>query len=76
MPAKDIFHQLVRTALENEGWIITHDPYRIDLGFIDFYIDLGAEKLIAATKDGEKIAIEIKTFLAASTISEFHIAVG
>ncbi len=49
MPAKDIFHQLVRTALENEGWIITHDPYPIDLGFIDFYIDLGAEKLIAAT---------------------------
>ncbi|NEP78222.1 MAG: fatty-acid oxidation protein subunit alpha [Okeania sp. SIO3B3] len=76
MPAKDIFHQLVRTALENEDWIITHDPYRIDLGFVDFYIDLGAEKLIAATKDDKKIAVEIKTFLAASTISEFHTAVG
>lgn len=76
MPAKDIFHQLVRTALENEGWTITHDPYRIDLGFVDFYIDLGAERLIAATKDGEKIAVEIKTFLAASTISEFHSAIG
>ncbi|WP_202222668.1 element excision factor XisH family protein [Okeania sp. KiyG1] len=24
MPAKDIFHQLVRTALENQGWRITH----------------------------------------------------
>ncbi|MGD1700214.1 element excision factor XisH family protein [Dapis sp. BLCC M229] len=76
MLAKDIFHQLVKTALENEGWTISHDPYRIDLGFVDFYIDLGAEKLIAATKDGEKIAVEIKTFLAASTIYEFHIAVG
>ena len=73
MPAKDAFHQLVRAALEREGWTITHDPYRIDLGFVDFYIDLGAERLIAATKDGEKIAVEIKTFLAASAISEFHV---
>jgi XisH protein len=76
MPAKDTFHKLVRTALEKEGWTITHDPYHIDLGFVDFYIDLGAERLIAATRDGEKIAVEIKTFLAASTISEFHTAIG
>lgn len=76
MSARDTFHQLVRTALENEGWIITHDPYHIDLGFVDFYIDLGAELLLAATKDDQKIAVEIKTFLAASTISEFHTAIG
>lgn len=76
MPARDLFHELVRTALENEGWTITHDPYHIDLGFVDFYIDLGAERLIAATKNEDKIAVEIKTFLASSTISEFHTAVG
>lgn len=76
MPAKDIFHELVRNALENEGWTITHDPFHIDLGFVDFYIDLGAERLIAASRDGEKIAVEIKSFLAASTISEFHTAIG
>jgi hypothetical protein len=76
MPAKDSFHELVKIALENDGWTITHDPYHIDLGFVDFYIDLGAERLIAASRDGEKIAVEIKTFLAASTISEFHTAIG
>jgi XisH protein len=76
MPAKDVFHELVRTALENEGWTITHDPYHIDLGFVDFYIDLGAERLIAASRAGEKIAVAIKTFLAPSTISEFHTAIG
>ncbi|MBG1269965.1 XisH family protein [Nostoc sp. WHI] len=76
MSARDTFHQLVRTALENEGWVITHDPYHIDLGFVDFYIDLGAEQLLAATKGDQKIAVEIKTFLAASTISEFHTAIG
>jgi hypothetical protein len=76
MPARDAFHGVVRTALENEGWAITHDPYHIDLGFVDFYIDLGVERLIAATREGAKIAVEIKTFLAASTISEFHTAIG
>ncbi|HEY9601734.1 MAG TPA: XisH family protein [Allocoleopsis sp.] len=76
MSARDTFHELVRAALQNEGWTITHDPYHIDLGFVDFYIDLGAEQLLAAIKDGKKIAVEIKTFLAASTISEFHTAIG
>ena len=76
MPVKDIFHQIVRTALENEGWTITHDPYHIDLGFVDLYIDLGAEQIIAAKKDNKKIAVEIKTFTSPSTISEFHTAIG
>ncbi len=76
MSARDRFHEIVRTAIQNEGWKITHDPYHIDLGFVDFYIDLGAERLLAAIKDNEKIAIEIKTFLAPSTISEFHTAIG
>jgi hypothetical protein len=76
MLAKDTFHEIVRTALEEEGWTITHAPYHIDLGFVDFYIDLGAERLIAATKNGDKIAVEIKTFLGPSMISEFHTALG
>ena len=57
------------TDIIEEGWNITHDPYQIDIGFTDLYIDLGAERLIAAEKDSEKIAIEIKSFLAASTIA-------
>lgn len=40
------------------------------------YIDLGAEKLIAAQRDQEKIAVEVKSFLRGSAISEFHTAVG
>jgi hypothetical protein len=76
MSARDKFHERVKNALQKEGWVITHDPYHIDLGFVDFYIDLGAERLIAATKNGERIAVEIKTFLASSTISEFHTALG
>ncbi|MGK7888778.1 MAG: XisH family protein [Leptolyngbyaceae cyanobacterium] len=76
MSAKDQFHALVKEALTNEGWQITHDPYRIDVGFTDLYIDLGAERLLAAQRDQEKIAVEVKSFLASSTISEFHAAIG
>ncbi|MBP0019278.1 MAG: hypothetical protein J7647_17210 [Cyanobacteria bacterium SBLK] len=28
MAAQDIFHKTVCTALEKEGWTITHDPTR------------------------------------------------
>jgi hypothetical protein len=40
------------------------------------YIDLGAQKLIAAEQNGQKIAVEVKSFIGTSTISEFHTALG
>ena len=56
---------------------MTHDPLQIKVGGVDMEIDLGAERLLAAEREGEKIAIEIKSFLAsASAISEFHTALG
>jgi hypothetical protein len=76
MPAKDRFHQAVRHALEQEGWIVTHDPLHIELPDIEVYIDLGADRLLAAERESQKIAIEIKTFLGTSTLFEFHLAVG
>jgi hypothetical protein len=76
MPARDIFHQAVKAALEKAGWTITHDPLPIPYGGIDMYIDLGAERLLAAERDGERIAVEIKSFLGASLVSDFHTALG
>jgi len=63
MSAKDVFHNAVKNALQKEGWLITDDPLFIRFGGINIYIDLGAEKVIAAEKDGQKIAVEIKSFL-------------
>lgn len=75
--AKDKYHEVVKLALEKEGWLITHDPYRIALGKRRGYIDLGAEKvLIAAEKENEKIAIEIKSFSAPSDLDAFENALG
>lgn len=73
--AKDRFHDHVRTALENDGWMITHDPYKILIGRRKGYIDLGAE-LIGAEKELEKIAVEIKSFLGLSDLDQFEDALG
>ena len=58
MPAKDKYHHQVRRALEKEGWIITHDPYTLRSIGVNFPIDSGAEKLIAAERANEKIVVE------------------
>ena len=74
--AKDVFHSAVKNGLEKDGWVITDDPLRIKAGGADMQIDLGAEKVIAAERGEEKIAVEVKSFIGASNISEFHTAVG
>lgn len=74
--ARDLFHNIVKSALEKDGWIITDDPLNIRCGGVDIQIDLGAQRLIAAQKADEKIAVEIKNFVSASKISEFHMALG
>ena len=73
--AKDRFHNAVKTALEKEGWIITADPYQVSVGDVDFEIDLAAQ-MLAAERAGEKIAVEIKSFIGRSNVSEFHTALG
>lgn len=76
--AKDIFHDAVRSALEREGWIITDDPLRLSSkgDNMDYEIDLGAERILAAERGTEKIAVEIKSFLRPSLTNEFHTIFG
>jgi hypothetical protein len=76
MSARDVFHDVVKTALEKDGWVITHDPLSLEFGLGSLYVDLGAERIIAAERRNEKIAIEIKSFLSGSAVSEFHTALG
>ena len=75
--AKDVFHQQVKNALIKDGWKITHDPLTIRISeAIKLQIDLAAENTIAAEKNLEKIAVEIKSFISDSDISAFHTALG
>ncbi|MEG4535238.1 element excision factor XisH family protein [Microcoleus sp. D2_18a_D3] len=73
MSAKDIFHVSVCSALEKEGWTITHDPLYLKVDEDKLYVDLGAQNnLLGAEKYGQKIAVEIKCFLGLSLINQFH----
>jgi hypothetical protein len=76
MPAKDIYHDTVKNALIKDGWTITNDPLKLTIGSRSLYIDLGAEKLIAAQKGAQKIAVEIKSFISPSPINDLENALG
>ena len=76
MPVKDVFHNLVKHALGKEGWVVTHEHYYLKIDDRDMFIDLAAEKVLAAEKDGVRIAVEVKSFLSPSPLSDFHLAVG
>ena len=76
MPAKDIYHDTVKAALIKDGWTITHDRLTIRLTRKKLYVDLGAERLIAAQRDTERIAVEVKSFTRASDMKDLEDAVG
>jgi predicted RecB family endonuclease len=64
--AKDLFHQAVKQALIKDGWTITSDPLIIRIERVKLEIDLAAEK------DEQKIAVEVKSFINPSVITDFH----
>ena len=76
MPAKDLYHVAVKNALIKDGWKITHDPLHLPWGGRDMYVDLGAEELLAAEKGGQRIAVEIKSFVGRSNLADLHNAIG
>lgn len=76
MPAQDIYHNEVKNALLKDGWTITADPYFIKYEDAELYADLAAEKPIAAQRQGQKIVVEIKSFVGRSLIYDFHGALG
>jgi XisH protein len=76
MARRDKVHDIVRNALEREGWTITNDPLVVKIGRKSGEIDLGAERILAAEKGQERIAVEIKSFIGSSTLTEFYRALG
>ncbi|NJK67285.1 MAG: fatty-acid synthase [Microcoleus sp. SU_5_3] len=76
MSAKDIFHDTVKRALQNDGWTITHDPFPMQIGRKRLSADLGAERLISAEKGTEKIVVEVKSFVGRSDVKDLEQALG
>jgi len=77
VPAKNIYHDAVVRALTADGWTITHDPLTLSYGGKDLFVDLGAERTaIAAEKRGQRIAVEVQSFLSPAPVRDLQEAVG
>ncbi len=76
MPSLDLIHNAVKAALIKDGWLVTDDPYVIEYGRTKLYADLGAELPLAAERGGEKIVVEVKSFIGTSKIQDLKEALG
>ncbi|MBM3463412.1 MAG: fatty-acid synthase [Armatimonadetes bacterium] len=74
MPQRDLYHDAVKQALVKDGWIITHDPLLLSFARRNLYVDLEAP--LAAEKEGRRIAVEVKSFLGASEVTDLERALG
>jgi hypothetical protein len=74
--AKDLLHNNLKEALIKEGWNITHDPLRIPIDGTYLEIDLAGDIMLGAERGTEKIAVEVKSFLRKSFMTNFHEAIG
>ena len=76
MPQLDVIHDAVKNALVNDGWKITHDPFTIQYKGLKLYADLAAERAFTAVRDGQKIVVEVKSFVGLSKLHDLKIALG
>jgi XisH protein len=67
--------QLSKHLLKSNGLLLPIHSL-LKLRGVKLEIDLAAERVFAAEKAGQKIAVEIKSFLNPSTITDFHAALG
>ncbi|MDJ1502791.1 element excision factor XisH family protein [Xanthocytophaga agilis] len=70
MSRDDYYYTIVKAALEAAGWTIFEDPLRLKIEKLFFQIDLACRR----NGDGktEEIAVEIKSFLKESFITDFY----
>lgn len=85
MPPRDSLHEIVEEALVKDGWRITDDPFVISYGERFLFVDLGAVeraegyvqgRFVGATREGERIVVEVKPFQGRSPVADLEQAIG
>ncbi|NEQ43606.1 MAG: fatty-acid synthase [Leptolyngbya sp. SIOISBB] len=70
------YPQCGRNALIKDSWLITDEPYVIQYRRTVLYADLGAERPIAIERNGQKLVVEVKSFVGASKMQDLKEALG
>ncbi|MCI0683145.1 MAG: XisH family protein [Gemmataceae bacterium] len=76
MPARDTYHDAARNALVRDAWSITHDPFQMAWGEKDMYVDFAAVQMLVAQRSNRRIAVEVKSFLGKSFMTDLERALG
>ena len=76
MPAKGFYHDLVKAALIADGWTNAHDPLMLHVGKKDHFVNPGSGRLLAADKEGRKIAVQVKSLPGSSEVEGIKEALG
>ena len=74
--ADDRIKPAVAAALVKDGWTITADPFLVDYEDVQAKIDLAGERMLAAERGVERIAVEIKSFASGSRLRDVRDARG
>lgn len=49
--AKDVYHEIVKRALEKDGWLITHDPFTLKIQRFNSFSGIGSRKGFCRKRD-------------------------
>jgi hypothetical protein len=76
MPARDYYHDIVRSALIADGWTTTDDPLLLKWVTKDHFVDLAERRLLVGDKASEKVAVAVKSFSGPSDMDDPYEALG
>ena len=76
MPTQDLYYDLVKNALRQDGWRITHDVLPLKVGAEVGAGELWATQLLAADKDERKIAVAVNSLVGRSDLAEITQVLG
>ena len=76
MAAKDYYHEPFARTLQKNVQTITHDPLTIPVDGTNLLIDIGAELIVTAQRVGQRIAVEIISFVSLSAVQDLKVVAG
>ena len=76
MPTQDLYHDVVKNALRQDGWRITHTALQLKLGANTRAGELWEGPLLAAEKDERKIAVAVNSFVGRSDLADLTQTLG